>query len=85
VGQLERQAARDSATSSRPPSSDNPYKKKSRDRSLRERGTRRPGKQPGEPGSTMNLADDPDEIIACPPPACRGCGADLTGAAVTNV
>jgi hypothetical protein len=33
----------------------------------------------------MNLADDPDEIIACPPPACRGCGADLTGAAVTNV
>jgi transposase len=83
VGQLERQAARDSSTSSRPPSSDNPYTKKSRDRSLRERGQRRPGKQPGEPGSTMNLVDDPDEVIACPPPACRRCGADLAGSPVT--
>jgi len=83
VEQLERQARKDSFTSSRPPSSDSPYKKKGRDRSLRERGKRRPGKQPGEPGSTMKLVDDPDEIIACPPPACRGCGADLAGAPVT--
>jgi hypothetical protein len=64
-------------------SSDSRYKKKSRGRSLRERGKRRPGRQPGEPGSTMNLVDDPDEIIACPPPACCGCGADLAGAPVT--
>ncbi|MDQ2873791.1 MAG: transposase [Actinomycetota bacterium] len=83
IGQLERQAGKDSSTSSRPPSSDSPYKKKSRDRSLRERGKRRPGKQPGEPGSTMRLADDPDEVIDCPPAACRGCGADLAGAPVT--
>jgi transposase len=83
VGQLERQAARDSSTSSRPPSSDSPFRKKSRDRSLRERGKRRPGKQPGDPGATMNLVDDPDEVIACPPAACRGCGADLAGAPVT--
>jgi len=83
VGQLERLAAKDSSTSSRPPSSDNPYKKKSRDRSLRERGKRRPGKQPGDPGTTMNLVDDPDETIPCPPPACCGCGADLAGAPVT--
>ncbi len=81
--QLERQARKDSSTSSRPPSSDNPYRKKSRDRSLRERGKRRPGKQPGEPGSTMNLVDDPDETIPCPPLACCGCGADLAGAPVT--
>jgi transposase len=31
----------------------------------------------------MILADDPDEIIGCPPSACRGCGADLAGALVT--
>ena len=79
VGQLERRAGKDSSTSSRPPSSDSPDKKKSRDRSLRERGKR----QPGEPGSTMNLVDDPDETIACPPLACGGCGADLAGAPVT--
>jgi len=57
VGQMERQAGKDSSTSSRPPSSDSPYKKKGKDRSLRERGKRRPGKQPGEPGATMMLGD----------------------------
>src|SRR6266516_4019600 len=80
---LERRGRRDSSTSSRPPSSDSPYKKKGRDRSLRERGKRRPGKQPGDPGATMRLVYDPDEIIACPPAACCGCGADLAFAPVT--
>jgi hypothetical protein len=70
VEQLERQARKDSSTSSRPPSSDSPNKKKGSDRSLRERGKRRPGKQPGGPGMTMNLADDPDETIDCPPGVC---------------
>ncbi|MGH3410862.1 MAG: IS66 family transposase [Streptosporangiaceae bacterium] len=83
IGRLERQAGRDSSTSSRPPSSDSPYRKKGKDRSLRERGKRRPGKQPGEPGSTMRLIDDPSEVIDCPPAACRGCGSDLAGAPVT--
>ena len=82
IGRLEWQAGKDSSTSSRPPSSDSPYKKRGRGRSLRERGKRRPGKQAGEPGSTMNLVDDPDEVIECPPAACRSCGADLAGALV---
>jgi transposase len=83
VEDLERQARRDSSTSSRPPSSDSPYKKKGADRSLRERGKRRPGKQPGDPGTTMNLVDDPDERVFCPPAVCCGCGAGLAGAPVT--
>ncbi|MGH3410743.1 MAG: IS66 family transposase [Streptosporangiaceae bacterium] len=83
VEDLQRQAGRDSSTSSRPPSSDNPYKKKGRDRSSRERGKRRPGKQPGAPGTTMNLVDDPDESFDCPPQECRGCGTGLAGAPVT--
>jgi transposase len=82
VEELERQARKDSSTSSRPPSSDSPYRKKGGDRSLRERGKRRPGKQPGDPGLTMNLVDDPDASIQCPPAACRGCGADLASAPV---
>ena len=81
--ELERQARKDSATSSRPPSSDSPYRKKGGDRSLRERGKRRPGKQPGDPGSTMTLVDDPDDTVECPPAACCGCGADLASAPVT--
>ena len=80
--ELERRAGRDSSVSSRPPSSDSPYKKKPRDRSLRERGKRRPGKQPGEPGTTLMLADDPDERLEFPPACCRGCGAGLAGAPV---
>ncbi len=79
VEQLERQARRDSSTSSCPPSSDSPYKKKGGDRSLRERGKRRPGKQPGDPGMTMNLMDDPDETILCPPAVCCGCGTVTAG------
>ena len=82
VEDLQRQGRRDSATSSRPPSSDSPYQKKSRDRSLRERGKRRPGKQPGDPGTTMKLIDDPDGRFWFPPAACSGCGAGLAGVEV---
>ena len=82
VGQLERQAGKDSSSSSRPPSSDSPYKK-NRDRSLRERGRRRPGKQPGGPGTTMKLIDDPDERFWYPPAVCSGCGTDLAAEPVT--
>ena len=79
VEDLERQARGDSSTSSRPPSSDSPYKQQGRDRSSRERGKRRPGKQPGEPGTTMRLVDDPDERLFFLPAACRGCGEGLAG------
>jgi transposase len=81
VEDLQRQARRDSSTSSRPPSSDSPYKKGG-DRSLRERGKRRPGKQPGDPGTTMNLVDDPDQRLEFPPAECRGCGTGLAGVPV---
>jgi transposase len=77
VEELERRGHRDSSTSSRPPSSDSPYQTKSRDRSLRERGKRGPGKQPGEPGTTMKLVDHPDKRFVYPPGACRQCGTGL--------
>jgi transposase len=47
VTELERRLGKDSSTSSRPPPSDSPYKKKPRDRSLRERGGRGPGEAAG--------------------------------------
>jgi transposase len=79
VERLEHRAGRDSATSSRPPSSDSPYKKKPRDRSLRDKGKRAPGKQPGEPGTTMKLIDDPKYRFWYPPAECGACGTDLCG------
>jgi transposase len=80
VERLEKRLAKDSATTSRPPSSDSPYKKgKPRDRSLREKGKRSPGKQPGEPGSTMSLVDNPKYRFWHPPAECRECGTGLAG------
>jgi len=56
VAEMERRLGKDSPTSSRPPSSDSPYKKRPRDRSLRGRSGRKPGKQPGAESSTLRQA-----------------------------
>jgi transposase len=89
VEQLERQLGRNSSNSSKPPSSDSVYTKRTakkatgtRDRSLRERTGRQPGKQPGEAGTTMRLVDAPDERVTCPPFACSGCQRELSQAPV---
>jgi hypothetical protein len=72
VAELERQAARDSSTSLRPPSSDSPYKKKQPQyRSPRERGKRRPGKQPGEPAVAQRRHQVTD---IAPAPGAEGQG-----------
>ncbi len=85
VEDLERRLGKDSSTSSKPPSSDNPYKKKSKDRSLRGRSGRRPGKQPGAQSSTLRQSGDPGQRVECAPAACGCCGADLEDAAVARV
>jgi transposase len=82
VERLEKRLAKDSSTSSKPPSSDSPYgkaKRGPRDRSLREKGKRAPGKQPGEPGTTMKLVDDPGHRFFHPPAECGKCGTGLAG------
>jgi transposase len=84
IAELERRLGVDSSTSSRPPSSDSPYRKPAR-RSSRKSSGRRPGKQPGDRGTTMPLVDDPDETITCDPGCCGGCGASLAGAPVLGV
>jgi transposase len=85
VEELRRRLGTDSSTSSKPPSSDNPYKKKPRDRSLRRRSGRRPGKQPGAQSSTLEQSADPDDTVECGPAACGCCGADLGDAVVIVV
>ena len=76
VAELERRLAQDSSTSSRPPSSVGPYTKPKR-RSGRGRSGRRPGKQPGEPGTTLCQVVDPDEVVVCEPARCADCGGEL--------
>ena len=79
VEELRRRLDKDSSTSSKPPSSDSPYKKKPRDRSLRGRSGRAPGKQPGAQSSTLKQSPRPGETVLCGPAACGCCGHDLTG------
>jgi len=79
VEELRRRLDKDSGTSSKPPSSDSPYKKKPRDRSLRETSGRKPGKQPGAESCTLRQSPHPDETGLCGPAACGCCGRDLGG------
>ena len=85
VEELERALGKDSSTSSKPPSSDSPYAKKTRDRSLRGRSGRSPGRQPGAQSSTLNQSANPGKTEVCAPDACGCCGADLSDADVTAV
>jgi transposase len=85
VAELERRLGADSSNSSRPPSSDAPWAKKpARKRSSRTRSGRKPGKQPGESGSSRSLTDDPNRTVRLAPDSCQACGLSLTQAAVSG-
>jgi transposase len=77
--ELKRRLGMNSTNSSKPPSSDSPFVKPA-PKSLRRRSGRRPGGQPGHPGSTLALVDNPNERERHEPGPCTGCGADLVDA-----
>src|SRR3979411_3283102 len=79
VAELRRQLGQNSRNSSKPPASDSPFAKPA-PKSLRRRSGRKPGGQPGHPGSTLALVNDPNERRRHEPGPCSGCGADLAGA-----
>src|SRR2546421_3917918 len=82
--ELKRQLGMNSQNSSKPPSSDSPFDKPA-PKSLRGKSCRKPGGQPGHPGATLTLVDDPDDRRRHEPGMCGGCGADLTGAEEVGV
>ena len=77
--ELKRRLGMDSTNSSKPPSSDSPFTKPA-PTSLRRKSGRKPGGQPGHPGSTLALVDNPNERKRHEPGPCAGCGASLAGA-----
>jgi transposase len=79
VAELRRQLGQNSRNSSRPPSSDSPFTKPA-PRSLRRRSGRKPGGQPGHPGSTLAMVDNPNQRRRHEPGPCTGCGASLVNA-----
>jgi len=84
VAELRRQLGQNSRNSSKPPSSDSPFTKPE-PKSLRRRSGRRPGGQPGHPGSTLALVDNPNERERHEPGPCMGCGASLADAPEVGV
>jgi transposase len=58
--ELKRRPGMNPASSPKPPSPDSPFAKPV-PKSLRSKSGRKPGGQPGHPGSTLALAGNPDE------------------------
>jgi hypothetical protein len=79
---LEALVTKDSHNSSRPPSTDPPWAK--RTRSLRRPSGRRPGGQAGHRGETLRLSERSDRIVEHRPRECRGCHTPLAAAHVVH-
>lgn len=77
--ELKRRLGMDSTNSSKPPSSDSPFAKPA-PKSLRGKSGRKPGGQPGHPGSTLALVNNPTERKRHEPGPCQGCGVSLAAA-----
>lgn len=82
IAELEAAAVvKDSHNSSLPPSMDRPAAKAAnsikRTRSLRRPSGKRAGAQPGHPGHTRALSEQPDQVVTHVPRSCRGCGTSL--------
>jgi transposase len=84
IVELTARLGQNSQNSSRPPASDSPFVKPA-PKSLRRKGGRKPGGQPGHPGSTLALVANPNERLRHEPGPCSGCGADLAGASEVGV
>src|SRR2546429_1076875 len=78
IKELEDRLAKDSHTSSKPPSSDGLGRLP---RSSHRPSGKRPGGQPGHAGHTLVMVEQPDEVVRHRPQVCRQCGEDLSAVA----
>ena len=84
IQELEARLAKDSHNSSKPPSSDPPFKKPP-PRTLRQSKGRKPGGQKGHLGVTRELAEDPENTVVVPLAGRCACGRDLSDIAVEEL
>src|SRR6266487_130102 len=80
IKDLEDRLATNSRTSSKPPSSDGLARPP---RSSRRPNEKRPGGQPGHPGHTLSMVEQPEEVVRHRPEVCGQCGKDLSEVAGT--
>lgn len=84
IQELEDQLAKNSGNSGKPPSSDG-LKKKPAPKSLREKGQRKPGGQPGHQGHTLEMVNEPEYVEVHRLVNCPHCQHDLSEAQVLDV
>lgn len=77
LNELRARLSTNSRNSSKPPSSDGYAKPKREPAAPRERGRRRPGHQPGAPGTHLRQVKKPDDTIVHRPRTCGACRASL--------
>ncbi|GAC1565441.1 MAG: IS66 family transposase [Ktedonobacteraceae bacterium] len=82
IKDLEDRLAKNSRTSSKPPSSDGLARLP---RSSRRPSGKRPGGQVGHAGSTLTMVEQPEEVVPHRPEVCEQCGEDLSEVAGTVV
>ncbi len=80
IAELEEQLRRakiskNSGNSSKPPSTD--ISRPGRNQSLREASGKNPGGQPGHKGTSLQMTDNPDEIVDLKADYCNKCGCSL--------
>jgi len=75
VQALTERVAKDSRNSHKPPSSDGLAKPKPK--SLRQKSQRPTGGQPGHPGHTLRMTENPDHTVRHAVEHCKGCGRTL--------
>jgi transposase len=88
VASLRAELSKNSGNSSKPPSRDPAVERERQAEARRAKRSgggkrRRPGKQPGSTGTTLEMAENPDEVVVHEPLQCRSCGGDLADAEVT--
>ena len=74
---------KNSRNSSIPPSKDENRPK--RNQSLRRPSGKKPGGQPGHKGKTLEMVENPDEVVDLRPDYCNGCGKSLKSVAPSDV
>jgi len=82
VNELEKQLAKNSHNSHKPPSSDGLKKQV---RSLRQKSKNKSGGQKGHKGHTLKQVAKPDKVIECSVDSCTTCGKSLADTAVIGV
>ncbi|WP_431027099.1 IS66 family transposase [Lysinibacillus sp. LZ02] len=84
VAELEKQLAKNSHNSHKPPSSDG-LKKQRRTKSERQASGKSPGGQPGHKGHHLALSPTPNEVVRHTVTDCANCGYDLSETPIHHV